>query len=385
MRRRSFFRLFGASALVLCGVPRGSEGAERKGSSGELKRELEGLIPKLMSEHGVPGLSIAIVRDGKLQWAGGFGVKAIGGTAAVDDETVFEAASVSKTVFAYAVLKLCERGTLDLDAPLTKHGIGTFLKGDARLDRVTARHVLSHTSGFQDWRSSAAPLKIHFMPGTQFMYSGEGYFYLQSVMTHLTGRTDAKNCDRYEADLEVCATDFDAYMKRTLLEPFGMNRSGYEWNETLEKNAAQPHDVDGKAIVRRRPRAPDVARYGSAGGLNTTARDYAKFLSEIVVPKKADAFRLNKESLKEMVRPQIKLPPDQKIDGATSWGLGWALQERPEGTLLVHSGGQSGYRSLAMASLENRSGFVVLTNSDNGGRLIYDPRMLELLGASVAA
>jgi CubicO group peptidase (beta-lactamase class C family) len=364
-------------------LPWAARAADKTDSSDELIREFEALIPKLMTECVVPGLSIALVRDGKLLWSRGFGVKSSESKQEVNDETVFEAASVSKTVFAYAALKLCERGVLELDAPLTKYLPDRFLEEDARLDQITARHVLSHSSGFQDWRSGAAPLKIHFTPGSQFMYSGEGYFYLQSVMTHLTGRVDPANCASYEADLEVCATDFDASMKRTLLEPFGMNGSGYEWSEAFEKNAARPHDVHGKTIAKGKPRAPDVARYGSAGGLLTTAKDFAKFLIEIVAPKESDAFRLKKETLTEMVRPQIKLPPNQKIDGATSWALGWAVQERPAGNLLVHSGGQSGFRSLAMASVEKRSAFIVLTNGDNGGKLIYDPRMQALLRRSV--
>ncbi|MGZ8937793.1 MAG: serine hydrolase domain-containing protein [Limisphaerales bacterium] len=383
MRRRRFLSAGGAAVLGALALPRAARAAESKPSSDDLIRELESLIPKLMTECVVPGLSIAVVRDGKLLWTRGFGVKESGTKEAVNDGTVFEAASVSKTVFAYAALKLCDRGVLELDAPLTKYLPDRFMDGDARLDRITARQVLSHSSGFQDWRSGAVPLKIHFTPGTQFMYSGEGYFYLQSVMTHLTGRVDPADCANYEADLEVCATDFDAYMKRTLLAPFGMDGSGYEWSESFEKNAARPHDVNGNVIAKGKPRAPDVARYGSAGGLITTARDFAKFLIEIVAPKESDAFRLKKETLREMVRPQIKLPPDQKMDGATSWALGWAVQERPEGNLLVHSGGQSGFRSLAMASVEKRSGFIALTNSDNGGKLINHPKMLELLGRAV--
>ena len=81
----------------------------------------------------------------------------------------------------------------------------------------------------------------------------------------------------------------------------------------------------------------------------------------------------------DMVRPQVKLDPAVKIDGADSWALGWAVQERPTGPVILHSGGQSGFRSLTMASLERKSGFVILTNSDNGGRICFDPSLGELL------
>jgi len=83
---------------------------------------------------------------------------------------MFEAASMSKPLFAYAVMKLCEKGVMNLDTPLTKYTPERFLKGDPRLDFITARHVLSHTSGFQNWRSEKEALKIHFTPGEKYLY-----------------------------------------------------------------------------------------------------------------------------------------------------------------------------------------------------------------------
>ena len=81
---------------------------------------------------------------------------------------MFEAASMSKPVFAYVVMKLCETGVLNLDTPLTTYTADRFLQDDPRLDLITARHVLSHTSGFQNWRSEQEPLAIHFAPGNDF-------------------------------------------------------------------------------------------------------------------------------------------------------------------------------------------------------------------------
>ena len=119
---------------------------------------------------------------------------------------------------------------------------------------------------------------------------------------------------------------------------------------------AHGHDGRLKAKPPARARGSDVARYGSAGGLLTTANDYAKFIIEIVNPepepknaeKTRNNFRLSAARRAEMFKPQIKLPADQLIDGATSWALGWAVQERDDGHYLVHSGGQSGFRFLAM-------------------------------------
>src|SRR4051794_26694568 len=148
--------------------------------------ELEKQLPLLMKEHHVPGVSLAVIGGAKMSERRAFGVKDSASTVPVDDATMFEAASMSKPVFAYAVLKLCERGVIDLDTPLTHYTSSRFLTGDARLDLITARHVLTHTTGFPNWRSEKRPLSIAFTPGTQWSYSGEGYSYLQSVITELT-------------------------------------------------------------------------------------------------------------------------------------------------------------------------------------------------------
>jgi CubicO group peptidase (beta-lactamase class C family) len=172
--------------------------AEERAPWEALLADLEQQLPGLMAEAKTPGLSLAIIRDAKVLWRRGFGVRDSASRQPVDDDTVFEAASVSKTVFAYAVMKLCEKGVMDLDTPLTRYTPDRYLEGDPRLDLITARHVLTHTSGFQNWRSAAEPLKIHFTPGEKrFFYSGEGFSYLQSVVTRLAGRVNREQFDSY--------------------------------------------------------------------------------------------------------------------------------------------------------------------------------------------
>jgi CubicO group peptidase (beta-lactamase class C family) len=300
----------------------------------------------------------------------------------VDEHTVFEAASVSKTVFAYAALKLCERGTLGLDIPLTQFSKRRFIENDSRLDRVTARHALSHTTGFPDWRS-ASTLKFQDDPGRRFHYSGEGYYYLQSVITERVGRSFSSPCGRYEGDLDVCATDFDDFMRRSLLDPLGMTASTYLWRDRLEESAARPHDIHGRPLPPKKPNAADIARYGAVGELRTTAVDYTRFLIAVLNRPKGEAL-LGPALGEEMTRPQVKLDPAEKIDGADSWALGWAVQERPTGHVILHSGGQAGFRALTMASVERRSGFVILTNSDNGGYVCFDEKLGTLLAPLVA-
>ncbi|MES2697535.1 MAG: serine hydrolase domain-containing protein [Verrucomicrobiota bacterium] len=339
--------------------------------------KIDARMRQLLRETAVPGAALAIIQDGEVSWQRAYGVKDTATGAPVDADTVFEAASVSKTAFAYVALKLCEKGTLGLDVPLTRYTKQRFFADDPRLDEVTARHALAHTTGFPDWRSGS-PLRCESKPGERFLYSGEGYYYLQSVLTELVGRRLAEPCGRYEADLEVCATDFDDFMRRSLLEPLGMAASGYVWREGFAAHAARPHDLQGRPLPPKRPNAGDVARYGAVGELRTTVADYGKFLRAVLTRPKGDAF-LGAAMHAEMVRPQVKLGPEVKIDGADSWALGWAVQERPTGHVILHSGGQAGFRSLTMASLARKSGFVIFTNSDKGSLICYDRTLGDLL------
>ena len=323
-----------------------------------------------MRANNVPGLSIAIINGGKIRWAAGFGVRDRESSAPVDRNTVFEAASMSKPVFAYAVMKLWEKGILDLDTPLINYTGERFLAGDERLNRITARHVLSHTTGFQNTRTGENPLKIHFNPGEKWVYSGEGYFYLQSVVTTLIGRVSKEDCSRFEDDLKVCATDFDAYMKKNLLTPFRMNASGYLRSAELSRNIARPHDGVGQLLPDRKPTGASVARYGAMGGLLTTATDYAKFLIEILEPKPQDTFRLNRASLSEMLRPQVKV--EENKDYSIWWALGWKVVQTADHNLVSHGGDQMGFHSTSEICPARNSGYVILTNGDSGWKLIKD-------------
>jgi CubicO group peptidase (beta-lactamase class C family) len=227
-----------------------------------------------------------------------------------------------------------------------------FLDGDPRLELITPRHLLSHTSGFQNWRSDANPLKIHFPPGEKFFYSGEGYSYLQSVVTQLAGQP------------------IDAFMRANLFEPFGMTASGYVWSELFEKRAAHPHDREGKSLPQNRTTVEHATRYAAAGALRTTPTDYAKFLIEILTPKQDDAFRLTQARVAEMVRPHTK------VDETSHWALGWKIQHTPRGDLFQHHGGRKGTQAFASASLERKSGYVIMTNSDNGWKVFFDEKFM---------
>jgi CubicO group peptidase (beta-lactamase class C family) len=354
----SLLSLAGCSGGEATTAKRMETGAAATAKWDALTADLEKRLPAVLAQSAtVPGASMALIADGKLLWRGAFGVKDHASKIPVDHETIFEAGSVSKTVFAYAAMKLCEKGVIGLDTPLTKYTPDRFVANDPRLDQITARHILCHTSGFQNWRSKKDPLKIQFAPGERWDYSGEGYAYLQSVMTRLTGHVDPNNCTTYDDGVKVCATDFDAYMKENLFIPFGMTSSGYVFQERM----ARPHDEKGNMRADRMPTAVDAARYGAAGNLHTTPTEYARFLIEFIDPKPIDGFRLSAASLKEMSRPHAK------VNDSQSWGLGWAIEhDKVAGDIINHGGDNPGFKALTAASIERKSAFVIMTNGDRG-------------------
>jgi len=370
--RRQFLAESGRAALGLSMLPLGACARQARSPDASpatdrrahLLADLQRQIPALMTAAHVPGLTIAIVRDGQLFWRGAFGVKSVTTREPVDNDTVFEAASTSKPVFAYAVMKLCERGVMDLDAPLTRYTSERIVPNDPRLDLITARRVLSHTTGLPNWRSADDPMVIKFTPGTQWYYSGEGYSYLQFVVTQLVGGRPTDACGNFEQDVKVCAMQpsIDDYMRANILVPFGMTSSGYMWNDWIARHMAPGHDEQGKPTgLNRRPDGQTLSRYGMAGGLCTTATDYAKFLMEVINPKPADRFRLSAASLREMLRPQIRR------NDASSWALGWEINHTADGDFIRHGGGNPGYSCFVAGSVERKTGYVIMTNGENSG------------------
>ena len=304
----------------------------------------------------MPAVSIAIIRDGQLAWRRAFGVKDTGTNEAVDNDSVFAACSDTKPVFAYGVLKLCEKGVLNLDTPLTKYTLRR-VTADPRVELITARHVLSHTTGFPNWRPEK-DLSIQFTPGSQYQYSGEGFSYLQAVVEEITGKS------------------FEMFMSENVLMPLGMTSSFITWDMKSVRQIAKPHDESGTRIAGKYVTPPagseaaeGMARYGAAAMLMTTPTDYAKFLLEFLSPKPADDFRLNAASRSEMLRPQC-------TKNERAWeGLAWALEQH-DGTpmLFTHAGQDAGSYCFTAGSTERRSGLMVMLNGD-----AYLPFLMAML------
>ena len=322
--------------------------------------DLERFIPGLMARANVPGLSIAIVRDARILWTGSFGVKASTSDQAIRDTTVFQAASLSKPPFAYAVMKLVDRGEIDLDVPLSDYLPG-YLKKDNRVKHITARMVLSHTTGFPNWRRQSGGLKIHFTPGDRFSYSGEGYVYLQKAVERITGQP------------------LHHFMQEQVFEPLGMLDSSYVWRDAYRSDYATGHDSAATPIGRRR-----MTNANAAYSLYTTATDYAKFLAAVM-----RGTGLRDESLDDMLTPQVALGSCLNCTGndqtpsalskVNGWGLGWGLQTTDEGTSFWHWGDNEVFRCYTVAFKDQEIGLVYLTNSENG-LAIRDELVLRAIG-----
>ncbi|HXV64589.1 MAG TPA: serine hydrolase domain-containing protein, partial [Vicinamibacteria bacterium] len=249
--------------VLLSSIESAAEGKDVSAS------EIDRWIPGILSASSVPGLSLAVVRNGEIAFAAGYGVKDEK-SAPVAPETIFEAASLSKPVFAYGALLLTREGKLDLDAPLTSYLETAFIEDDPRLERITARLVLSHSTGLPNWRpgrwtDSPGPLRIEFEPGSRFGYSGEGYEYLGLAIERITG---------------VSIEDF---LQRAVLKPLGMLDSSYVWQVSYEESSAKGHDRSGKPVSKLRPKRANVA-----ASLHTSARDYARFLLAMVDSTRTD-------------------------------------------------------------------------------------------------
>ncbi|HEV7508329.1 MAG TPA: serine hydrolase [Thermoanaerobaculia bacterium] len=349
--------LFLASALA------GSVAAA--GGSEDLSSRLETEIPKLMQGGDIPGLSIAVIRDGKLFWSGAFGVRDLATGAPVRKDTLFEAASLSKPIVAYIALRLVDRGVLDLDTPLSQYLSYDRLQHEERARLITARRILSHSSGLPNWGDEE--LSLEFTPGERFGYSGEGFVYLQKVIEKLTGMP-----------LQDLA-------RKEVFVPLGMTRSSFVWEASFAQGGGSAVGVDEEG----KPEAVPTDRpANAASSLLTTAEDYARFLLAVL-----DGRGLKKETATSMLSPQVRIPgklfnpKSLPGEGEVAWGLGVGLERSgPAEPFWVWHWGDNNdrFRAWMTGSREKREGVVYFTNGFEG-LSIAEPVALLAVGVRQSA
>lgn len=308
-------------------------------SGPELQAAMEREIPRLLREGEVPGLSIAVIRDKKIAWSGAFGVADPASGAPVRPDTVFQAASLTKPVVAYVTLRLADRGVIDLDRPLWGTLPHPRLEADPRARQITARHVLSHTTGLPNWGDDK--LETRFPPGERFGYSGEGFVWLQKTLEKLTG------------------TPIADLVRREAFAPLGMTRSSLVWEEGFSGTAGvAPNGAIEQQAQRREANA--------AASLVTTAEDYGRFLVAIL-----EGTGLKPETRTAMLEPAIQVssrysdpasPPHEGL----AWGLGWGLQGPGGREAFWHWGDNGAWRAYVFVRTDGSAGLIYFTNSHEG-------------------
>lgn len=318
----------------------GEEGVLR--TSAPLDRDaLDRVVAAYLEYFKIPGISLAVIKDFDVVYQRGLGVRNTATREPVTDDTVFEAASMTKPLFAYIVLRLADRGVLDLDTPLYKYLPYEDIAHDERYKQITGRMVLTHRSGFPNWRNGK--LEIKFTPGTEVAYSGEGFVYLGKVVEKLTGKTLVE------------------LSQQEVFTPLGIENASLVWNDTIARLTATAHGGGGELspgtapLPKWKPKDPNVA-----ASLHINAKNYAKFLVAVVQGK-----GLSQASAKEMLRAQVRIP-DQ---ADASWGLGVFIEETPVGTNYGHSGRNNGFTSRSLLYKDQGIGFVVLVNNDDVGKM----------------
>ena len=306
-------------------------------------------IEKIMKKYDVPGLSIVTIENGDIILQKVYGFKNAEKRDLIDENTLFEAASMSKPLFAYGVLKMVESGKLDLDKPLSEYFVYSNVKDDSRLAKITARMVLNHTTGFPNWRQKGKDLKIYFEPGERFSYSGEGFVYLQKVVEKISGQS------------------LEEYMQKNVLIPLGMTHSSYILKKEQCDQKAFGHDFTGHPLPRG---VCELENANGAASLHTTACDYAKFVQAII-----KNMGLKPETINEMLYSQIVVGSDgheftdaipKELSKTISWGLGWGLQKTEKGLSFWHWGDNDGFKCYVVGSKDDGNAIIIFTNSDNG-------------------
>ncbi|MEM7625045.1 MAG: serine hydrolase domain-containing protein [Planctomycetota bacterium] len=367
LRTHRFILILAGSALLsACGTPRGGiqEVSPQAASRGAFApavdpsttteppaiaspavsiEALEAFLDAEMAAANIPGLSLAVINDGRVVYATGRGDA--GPDQPVDDDTVFEAASLSKPMFAYLTLTAVDRGLLDLDRPLLDYLDYAYPGIDydnPHHKLITARRVLSHTTGLPNWRPDFA-LEIAFEPGTDFSYSGEGYQLLAKALQSIL-QTDHRGLE----------DDF----QQNVAGPLGLDRTRFVQDESNLKHKATPHRNGQPLPVNRSP----AEEFGAAYAVHSNATEYARWLVAVMRGE-----GLSEANHAAMFTDQFVLPEGSPFEAyyVEAWTLGLGRHRFGDQAVYGHMGDNEGYTALFLIDPQRQWGMVVLTNADD--------------------
>ena len=324
-------------------------------------------IPKLIEKYDGAGLSIALIEKGQMSWSGGFGYADKNGEKRASAQSVYQAASISKPVTAWAIMKLVEEGLVDLDTPVSEYLSSWQLpESEFNNDSVTVRRLLSHSAGLSlggfpgfppgyglpalpdalsGSNSSRQGVYVKKEPGLEFDYSGGGYMLLSLIVEELTEQT------------------FEAYIDEAVLSPLGMESSTYCQDENIP-GLAKPYTRDGREL-------PNYIFSGKgAAGLLTTVEDLAKLVSNLTDNNGLVSGQqvLSKNSIQKMIKPLISTKGDIALF-YDSMALGYFIDKTG---MVSHTGSNMGWRSFFGIYPNTGDGIVILSNSDSGRNIYID-------------
>ena len=324
----------------------------------------------LMRSAPVPGAVFGALHGHKVSWITPLGVRAAGSPDPITPATLFQAASLTKQVTAQAAFSLRAEGKLDFDRPLVSY-LDDLPDPAARA--VTIRHVLSHSSGFPNWRfaeaSKPAPdLVPAFTPGSKFQYSGEGFFYLQRILEKVGGAGIAQ------------------IFHDRVFQPLGMNSSTMTWDPETLSRTALPHDRHGEPRKNWDKSARALRAYAARVGKPVAELRYEDYAalprenSEPVLPNwmnpnGAASLVTSAEDYARFVAAAIRNPEigqqQVAINEFLGWGLGWGTERASGHTYLWQWGDNGGFKNFVLAEPSTGDAIFVFTNGDSGAR-VYD-------------
>jgi CubicO group peptidase (beta-lactamase class C family) len=321
-------------------------------------------LAQRMAYYATPGASIGVGDDGEVAWARGFGVRTMGTADAVTATTPFQAGSISKPVFALAVMRLVEQGRLDLDADVNGYLTSWRVPANGGWQpRITLRQLLSHTAGttvhgFRGYPASGpwpTPVEVlrgvppantpevivDLLPGLAFRYSGGGSTIAQQVVVDVLGRP------------------FPELMRELILDPVGMADSTFEQPlpVAIAARAATAHPLNGQPLAGGWNVYPEMA----AAGLWTTAADLSRLAVSLVqaLREEQSALPLKTETVAAMLRPQLA---DEGI-GEHFVGLGWYCSGEGDDFSFGHSGVDEGFLAELRVYPARRKAAAVIINA----------------------
>jgi CubicO group peptidase (beta-lactamase class C family) len=336
-------------------------------------------VERLMAASRVPGLALAILNRGEIVYLQGFGYRDGEQHTPLTDSTIMYTASFTKAMFAYLVMQLVQEGTLDLDKPVyqyldqplpqnptyvnsaveARHRVYADSASERRYQHITARMLLSHTSGLSGPEDPQGELVIKFEPGTNYSYSNAGFNHLQQVIEHITGRS--------VGDM----------MRERVFSRLGMTRTSMVWDSTFDRDYAIGNDGQGQRLPRVKPTSPSAA-----ASVQSDMTDVVRFVQAVL---RGDG--LSRKARDEMLSPKFRIHsmyqwPDSAAEDSTTSrddpirlaaGLGWGLLLSPYGKAYFNGGGGGGgFRNYMILFEKPKTAMVIMSNSQNGYKIFAD-------------